>query len=153
MSEAPTGPGHLGNQAKRLRRSLRGHADSRWLPKGLPAAPEPGTTPGQVGVPSSESGESRHPQPHTHPPTLVQRPGLTSARTRAAGAGSRPGWQVQGSLGCPGEDGPPVQRLERKGRKAGSCCSLITRPRCLQARAGSEHPGRHRGLVCRTWRS
>ena len=65
-----------------------------------------------------------------HPPTYLGAAPWAPppAGPRAAGAGSRLRWQVRGGWGALGEDGPPVQTLERKRGKAGAGHLSLTWP-------------------------
>lgn len=75
------------------------------------------------------------------------------AGPRAAVAESGLGWQVAEVLGALGEDGPPVQRLERKGGETGAGHRSLTWPPAssvFHACKRSELPGallRGRGLA------
>ena len=103
-----------------------------------------------------ESGGSRHHPPPTHPHTLVQRPGPhlqpeCGQLEQGVGRGGR-FREVWGALG---EDGPPVQRLERKRGKAGAWHRSLTWPPAssvVHACSRSELPGALlRGLGFAGW--
>lgn len=110
------------------------------------------------GSRSSNPEEYGPPQP-THPPTLVQRPGphLQPGGPRAAGAGSRLGWQVRGSLGCPGGRRPTCAKAgkeERESRRLAPLTDLATGllrgPRVQPLRAPRGAPPR--SGIRRLWR-
>ena len=158
MWEAPTGPGHLGKQAKKTQAITKGTAEPvRWLPKGPPRSSRAWNYAGQAGVASSNpEGADTTPHQPTHIPWCSAL-GLTSSRAGRGQLEQGVGWggrfgEVWGALG---EDGPPVQRLERKRGKAGAWHRSLTWPPAssvVHACSRSELPGALlRGLGFAGW--
>ena len=96
MWEAPTGPGHLGKQAKKTQAITKGTAEPvRWLPKGPPHSSRAWNYAGQAGVASSNpEGADTTPHQPTHIPWCSAL-GLTSSPN--AGSWSRESAGVAGS--------------------------------------------------------
>ena len=85
----------------------------RWLPKGPPRSSRAWNYAGQAGVASSNP-EGADPPPH--PPTYLGAAPWAPppAGPRAAGTGSRLGWQVRGSLWCRGGRRPTCAKAGKE---------------------------------------